>query len=217
MHHTSPEYITLNQFLILIQIEFSYTNHIKKSTLPGCCRLSWKDHGIWPEGYRFIKRDKTRKKIKTRFCVNAYTVDKEEHTIEWLHCYLQRPDRCWIRRSSTWEALMDRSLVLGVSVLSISKSERSYKKQRNEKKQSIKFTLALLLMSMPDPPILFIQHSYEKITNPQDDNKERDKLYDVHVNLIESGQLKTESCSNQNCQKHKRSKFFDRSNSNKQR
>jgi len=49
---------------------------------------------------------------------------RDEHsTIEWLHCLLQQPDRCWIRRSSTWEALMDQSLVLVVSVSFKNKSE----------------------------------------------------------------------------------------------
>jgi hypothetical protein len=38
-------------------------------------------------------------------------------------------------------------------------------------------TLALLLISIPDPPILFIQQSYKKTQKNYKKTKKRDKLY----------------------------------------
>lgn len=85
-------------------------------------------------------------------------------------------------------------------------------------------TLALLLMSIPDPPILFIQNSFK---NPQEDKKKRDKLH-VFNTRLNSTQDNETLCEMNHVHtqiykihkeintKKKKKNSFDRSNKKKQ-
>jgi len=119
---------------------------------------------------------------------HAVRGDRErERTIRWLHCLLQELGQCLNRHSSILEAFEDHSPLHRVSV---SCKSTNFQKTTTKKviieawTEKILITLALLLRSIPEPPIL--QHKWPIKIKTLKDIEEKKRERSLMMELKES-------------------------------